>query len=179
MLFPRGGQRLRKEHMASLGFRDRQIKGLGHTNADTRYEDGLPGDTPEYMPLDSNLFADLETAVRLNVAATSHLPKGHADRFELDTPTDAVVRTWQYAPTSERIVQDIERVFVAIDQVVEAKGIAVDFKKLRHGRRLLAHQNTAKRSQRRAHHLKHNNNLDNIAGLHPRCKHYIIDLTNE
>ena len=66
-------------------FRHRQIKGLGHTNADTRYEDGLPGDTPEYMPLDSNLFADLETAVRWNVAATSHLPKGHADKFELGT----------------------------------------------------------------------------------------------
>ena len=69
--------------------------------------------------------------------------------------------------------------FVAIDQVVQAKGIAVDFKKLRHGRRLLAHQNQAKRSQRRQHHLKHNNNLDDIEGLHPRCKQYIIDLTNE
>lgn len=168
--------------MRQKKFHDRQIRGLGHTNLNTRYENGLPGDTPEYMPLDSNLFADLETAVRLNVAATSHLPKGHADKFELGSAPDAwnaVVRTWQHAPTSQRIVQDIERVFLAIDQVVEAKGIAVDFKKLRHGRRLLAHNNEAKRSQRRQHHLKYNNTLNNVAGLHPRCKQYIIDLTNE
>ena len=40
-----------------------------------------------------------------------------------------------HAPTSARIVEDIDRVFDSIDAVVESKGVAVDFKKLRHGRR--------------------------------------------
>ena len=45
-------------------------------------------------------------------------------------------RTWEYAPTSDHIVQDIDRVFDSIDTVVvKAKGTAVDFKGLRHGRR--------------------------------------------
>ena len=45
------------------GFGARQCRGLGHTNEDTSYEGKLPGDTPEYMPLDSNLFSDLEVMV--------------------------------------------------------------------------------------------------------------------
>ena len=50
-----------QKHMQSKGFGDRQIRGLGHTNQSTRYDGKLPGDTPEYMPLDSNLFSNLET----------------------------------------------------------------------------------------------------------------------
>lgn len=170
-----------QSHMKEKDFVDRQIRGLGHTNADTRYYGKLPGDTPEYMPLDSNLFADLETAVRFNVAATSHLPGGHPNKFELAKPAScwsAVCRTWEYAPTSERIVQDIQRVFTAIDQVVAAKGTAVDFHKLRHGRRLLDHQ-TSSRSKRRSVSYRENNDLETIEGLHPTCKQYIIDLCNE
>ena len=177
----KGAQR----HMEQKGFGDRQVCGLGHTNAGNRYEGKLPGDTPEYMPLDSNLFADLETAVRFNVAATAHLPSDNPEKFKLGSPLDcwdAVVRTWEYAPTSDRIVEDIDRVFTAIDQVVDARGIAVDFKLLRHGRRLREHQDAAarkSRSQRRSDAKKNATSLDTITGLHPMCKQLIIDLCND
>ncbi len=71
------------------GFGNRQCRGLGHTNEGTRYDGGLPGDTPEYMSLDNNLFADLEVMVRWNVATTFELPRGHPDKFDLTTPTSA------------------------------------------------------------------------------------------
>ena len=76
-----------QQFMTSKGFRDRQIRGLGFTNEGTRYEGKLPGDTPEYMPLDSNLFSDLETAIRWNVAATRMLDNNDPRKFCLGTPT--------------------------------------------------------------------------------------------
>ena len=166
------------------GFHNRQIRGLGFTNEETRYEGSLPGDTPEYMPLDSNLFSDLETAVRWNVAATRRLPRHHPDKFDLTTPASAwsaVSKTWEYAPTPERIVEDIERVFLAIDQVVDAGGIAVDFAELRHGRRLRQHQ-LSSRSARRSAKLKSKRKFGDVKGLHPvskRCIADICDLTLE
>ena len=153
----------------------RQCRGLGHTNEDTRYEGKLPGDTPEYMPLDSNLFSDLEVMVRWNVAATHHLPRHHPDKFDLTTPASAwsaVVRTWEYAPTSSRIVEDISRVFTAIEDVVAAGGIAVDFNALRHGRR----EEQQRRSSRRARARKEHKSFERIEGLHPLSKQCIIDL---
>ena len=163
--------------MTIAGFSNRQIRGLGHTNVGTRYEGTLPGDTPLYMPLDSNLFADLETATRWNVAATRHLDRGHPDRFDLTTPHSAwsaVSRTWEYAPTSERIVQDIQRVFNAIDMVVDARGKSVDFAELRHGRRLEEHQR-ASRVSRRSKKLSSKPKFGEIEGLHPVSKECIVN----
>ena len=157
------------------GFATRQCRGLGHTNEGTSYEGKLPGDTPEYMPLDSNLFSDLEVSVRWNVAATFELPRDHPDKFDLTTPTSAwsaVKRSWKYAPVSARIVEDIERVFDAIEDVIEADGCAVDFKKLRHGRREEEHRRSARRARARKSH-KH---FDRVEGLHPVSKQCIIDL---
>ena len=152
---------------------------MGHTNDGTRYEGSLPGDTPEYMPLDSNLFGDLETAVRWNVAGTRMLPRHHPDKFDLTTPAsawDAVCRTWDHAPTPVRIVQDIQRVFVAIDQVVKAGGIAVDFDELRKDRRQIRHgrrlqeQQSASRSARRNSKIKSKKKFGDLQGLHPVAK---------
>ena len=99
-----------QSYMESKGFLNRQVRGLGFTNEGTRYEGQLPGDTPEYMPLDSNLFSDLETAVRWIVAATRMLDNEDPRKFCLGTPHtcwNAICRTWEYAPRSLRIVQDI------------------------------------------------------------------------
>ena len=173
-----------QEYMTERGFADRQIRGLGHTNVGTRYEGTLPGDTPEYMPLDSNLFSDLECAVRWNVAGTRHLPRDDPNRFDLTTPKSAwsaIRRTWEYAPTPERIVQDIDRVFEAIDMVVEARGTAVDFVDLRHGRREAEHAHT-KRTTRRSQKIKQKPKFGDMVGLHPVSKRLIgnfFDLTLE
>ena len=166
-----------QEYMETKGFKHRQIKSLDFTNAGTRYENGLPGDTPEYMPLDSNLFSDLELMVRWNVSATNELPRGHPDKFDLTTPTsawDAVSRTWKHAPTSDRIVEDINRVFNAIEEVIKERGAAVDFGKLRHGRRLREHI----RSHRRSKIHSEKKCFDELEGLHPVSKRIIIDLCN-
>ena len=166
-----------QDWMKAHGFGNRQVRGLGHTNEGTRYEGKLPGDTPEYMPLDSNLFSDLEVMVRWNVAATIAMPIGHPDKFDLTTPKSAwsaVERSWEHAPTSNRIVEDIERVFAAIEDVVEHEGIAVDFNVLRHGRRDEEHR----RSSRRARARKEHKHFDRIEGLHPVSKQCIIDLCN-
>ena len=157
------------------GFVTRQCRGLGHTNVDTVYEGKLTGDTPEYMPLDSNLFSDLEVMVRWNVAATFELPRGHADKFDLTTPTSAwsaVERSWKYESTSARIIEDIESVFAAIEEVVDADGEAVDFNELRHGRRHAEHRHSSRRARARKDH-KH---FERIQGLHPVSKQCIIDL---
>ena len=47
----------------------------------------------------------------------------------------AFVRTWEYAPTPERIVQDILRVREALKVVKEAEGSYVDFNGCRSGGR--------------------------------------------
>ena len=96
--------------MRSVGFEFRQIKSLGPTNVGNRYEGGLVGDSPELMPLDNNLFSDFSKALLDNVVATRHLPKGHASKFSIATPTaaySAMQKTWEYHPTSERIAQDM------------------------------------------------------------------------
>lgn len=149
-----------------------------------RYEGKLTGDTPEFMPLDANLFSDLETAVMWNVAGTRSLPREDPDRFCLATPHDcwsAVTRTWEHAPTSKRIVEDIQRVFESIDTVVEHEGKAVDFKKLRHGRRLADHDAEEGRVKKRTKLLKNDNDFDFLGCLHPaaiRNIDNIIDLTD-
>ena len=124
------------------------------------------------MPLDSNLFADLETMVRWNVAGTFELPKDHPDKFDLSTPPkawSAICRTWEHAPTSARIIEDIDRVFTSIEAVVAARGKAVDYGKVRHGRRLREHW--------RAEKAKVGTAFDDIEGLHPVAKQCIVDLT--
>lgn len=164
-----------QEYLASKNFQHRQVCCLDFTASGTRYEGGLPGDTPEYMPLDSNLFSDLEKMVRWNVAATNEMPRGHPDKFDLTTPAScwsAVSRTWAHAPTSDRIVEDINRVFCSIEQVITENGAAVDFNKLRHGRRLDQHIRSRRRS------IEHSamKTFNDIEGLHPVCRRVIIDL---
>ena len=149
-----------------------------------RYEGKLTGDTPEFMPLDSNLFSDLETAISWNVAATRCLPRDDPNRFSLATPAEcwrSCTHTWEYAPSSERIVEDIHRVFEAIDVVVEARGGAVDFADLRHGRRLQDHYDSLGRVKKRVRRLKNDSDYDFLGSLHPVASRNIddiIDLTN-
>ena len=72
-------------------------------------------------------------------------------------------------------MEDVTRVFTAIDQVVDARGVAVDFKELRRGRRLLMHQQDAAARLRRATMLR-TNNFERLEHLHPVSKQCIIDL---
>ena len=72
---------------------DRQIKICGETNNSKvakAYQNCLPGDSPELMPLDCHLFADVQEGAAKNVALTYHIHDGHADaalKYSLPPPT--------------------------------------------------------------------------------------------
>ena len=76
------------------------------------------------------------------------------------------MRTWEYAPPSERIVEDIFRWRKVLDAIVEAKGAYVNFEGSRKGRRSVT-QAEAGLIQRRT--RKRKTNLDEF-NLHPIAK---------
>jgi hypothetical protein len=126
-----------------LGFKRRQIRNI-MANKGTRYEGKIVGDSPEmYRALDSHGFADLKAATMAYSAYTSVLPIGDARRFNLGTPNEvlrSVERAFAVAPTSKRIVEDILVLPMALDRIIEHKGIVVEDEALRHGRRLSKHK---------------------------------------
>ncbi len=85
----------------------------------------MVGDRPELCALDFHLFWDLENALYENLVRTSSLPIGDARRYDDGNPTqlaDAMVRTWADHLLEWRIVEDISRYPLAIDQIMEHKG---------------------------------------------------------
>ena len=141
-----------------LGFKHRQIKACGPNTADhvecdeynsdrtlkkhwkwtNIYKSKLMGDSPELMPLDRHLFQDLKYGCKLNVGATRWLHNKDRRKFLFNTPGNAwksLVRTWNIAPTSERIVEDIQEFYVSIAEIVRTRGTFVD-KNCHKGRRL-------------------------------------------
>ncbi len=128
-----------QEYMLSRGFPlSRQVACQGDTNEGTRYEGKLVGDSPEVDPLDSNLFSDVEHGMKLHVAITAELPVGDPNKFGLGTPNEVAStmrRTWEVAPTPERVVQDISRFPAAVDAIIAARGAKVPELDNRRGRR--------------------------------------------
>mmetsp|Transcript_75509 Transcript_75509/g.125910 ORF Transcript_75509/g.125910 Transcript_75509/m.125910 type:complete len:157 (-) Transcript_75509:111-581(-) len=126
-------------YLASKGFpKSRQICAHGDTNAGTRYEEVLVGDRPEVCPLDSNLFSDHAYGMKQHVAITCNLPHNDENKFKMGTPSEVdstMERTWEVAPTSERIVQDIQRFPKALDAIIAAEGAKVPELDNRRGRR--------------------------------------------
>jgi hypothetical protein len=158
--------------MAKLGFRDRQLRGLGSTNKGTRYEGKLPGDSPEVCRgLDAHGFADFERAVTYNCAVSSAYPVGDERRMSMGTPpavSKTLIKCWTIAPTSERIVEDISAFPRVLGKIVAAEGCVVKDEFLRSGRRERRAdgkgfcKNKPRASQRKAT-LK-------AAPLHPDCQ---------
>ena len=137
--------------MRRKGFADRQMQCRGDTcNAFSRYKGKLVGNSPEFMPLDNNLFADFERAYWANVAVSS-LTKDWNDRrlFKTGTPKE-VWRTlrlvWLHCIPSHRIVQDIKRSIACFQKVVDAEGLAIKFQGARNGDRAKRGERGKKRS---------------------------------
>ena len=144
-----------QEHAARIGLAERQIRALGPTNAGTRYESGLVGDSPEWCALDAHCFQDLEDALTFNCALSStyHEP-GDSAKFGMGTPAEvssSITRVWEVASTSERIIEDVTCSLTrAIDAVIEVRGICVPdmiMRSGRHGRRLDGKAGEFKRKQ--------------------------------
>lgn len=124
--------------MKLRGMYHRQVRNLKEACDDSRHDGRLVGNSPELMPLDNNLFADLQRALLEHAYLTSDVTD--ETRFCLATVRgmwNAIERTWEVAPTSERIVQDIDRVLGALMRIVEAEGNAIQFQMRRTGYRSL------------------------------------------
>jgi hypothetical protein len=137
---------------------DRQLRGLGDTNKGTRYEGKLPGDSPEICrALDAHGFADFEYAVRFNSSLSSKYPEGDPRRMTLGTPA-AVATTmrkcWTVAPTSLRIMEDINAFPRVLDKIIEADGCVVPDLFLRSGRRARRSDGSENKTKLRARHRK-------------------------
>ena len=126
------------KYLESKGFPpSRLLCAQGSTNLGTRYAGKLVGNSPELMPLDSNLFADLEYAIKQHCALTHDLHKDDPRKFKLGTPADvwsAMYRSWQTIKP-KRIAQDIKRWEDALVSIVHARGAVVPQLDTRHGRR--------------------------------------------
>ena len=120
-------------HVASRGMQDRQvcIPGARKTGS---YDGKLVGNSPELMPLDSNLFADFVCAIKQHVALTAEYANDDPRKFNLGSPNntwDAMVQTWNgdnelsAHPTSARIVHDVFRLPASVDRIIAAKGVVV------------------------------------------------------
>jgi hypothetical protein len=117
---------------------DRQIFICGKTNnalvVSKSYNNCLPGDNPELMPLDCHLFADLQEGAAKNVALTYHISKDDkdfADKYSFATPHQvfsALQRTIQSGcPSEKRIEEDMFCIFnETLDQIIVAEGIYIE-----------------------------------------------------
>ena len=88
------------------------------------------------MPLDSSLFNDLIEGVALHVVGTTMLPKG--ERYSMGPPDDAwrtMCEVWSRAPSSERIIEDIDRFKKAVEKIIAAEGCYVEEFDACHGHR--------------------------------------------
>ena len=104
------------EGWAERTWADRFIRLRGQYSAcvSRYYKDSLPGDSPELMPLDCHLFADIKEGVAHNVAFSYVLPDNDNDKYSLATPTkafEAIQRTIkQGCPSPIQIKEDINGV---------------------------------------------------------------------
>jgi hypothetical protein len=167
-------------HLASKGFANRQVRSMGETNKKSKkYKLKLVGDSPELMPLDNNLFAELMDAVRYNMACTRWLPNNDPRKFRRGTPKEAwrtLERSWEHGVPSSSIVRDISRLLKSIKAIIKAKGCVVHFDGRRTGRRSEYHHQDGKRSKRPS---RAKENMKKLASwpLHPDAKAALAERT--
>jgi predicted flap endonuclease-1-like 5' DNA nuclease len=86
------------------------------------------GNSPEMMPWDCSLNKDLKDAVMQHMCYTCHLPEEDKRKFSLSTPKRG---SWAFrrilehedgSPSSERILQDVRKVFQSMERIRKAKG---------------------------------------------------------
>lgn len=134
-----------QEHMSTLGFRNRQLRCLEDSNRGTIYEEKLVGNSPEICRgLDSHGFADLEAAVIHFTTLTSIYDINDNRAFRMGTPTQVwstLIRCWDVAPRSERIVEDISKFKFVLEKIIAANGCVLRDEALRSGARYVRADN--------------------------------------
>jgi hypothetical protein len=100
---------------AVLTYLDREIRiegpSNGNVNVHKRYQNSVTGNRHEKMPLDTQLFAALNSDLSMNMAATYDLPDSDPMKFRFngfEAASSAMRRVISCIP-QERIIQDIQR----------------------------------------------------------------------
>jgi hypothetical protein len=104
--------------------------GLHEWDKDLKAYLGRPvGNSPENMPLDTNLNRDVHLSVDEHVKSTLHLDSKDEEKFDLSTPARgwyAYERVLQTVPISKRILEDVEKVLRSLEIVRLEKGVRCD-----------------------------------------------------
>ena len=146
---------------------DRWIHPMGGLNAGTTYEGRPVGNSPEMMPWDASLNKDVDDRVARGVACTKHLKpgdEGYELRYSRATPklqSSAYLRVLDPvhgpnggAPTSKRIIQDIDKFLPLCEEIRLANGTVVEGLGSRNGHRAAANAGVAKRGGKRVKRLE-------------------------
>ena len=132
--------------MKEKGYYKRWVLPLKDLNAGTVYDGRPVGNSPEMMCLDCSLFKDVADAVNRHVSITSKLADDDPRKFMKNTPQrllHAYLRIVDpvsgVSPTSERIIQDVERCWDNhLWAIFEARGTVVPGLGSRNGHRRAA-----------------------------------------
>ena len=123
----------------------RFIASVGTTNQGTSYHGRAVGDSPELARgLDSHGFADLDYAVSYCCSLASVYPMGDPRRQFWNQGTKeqlflVMEQVWLHvAPTSERIIEDLEHLLDVVKKIIDHGGAVVPDEVLRSGRRALS-----------------------------------------
>tara|TARA_B100000941_G_scaffold247693_1_gene192880 strand:- start:462 stop:1235 length:774 start_codon:yes stop_codon:yes gene_type:complete len=123
----------------------RFIASVGTTNQGTAYHGRAAGDSPELARgLDSHGFADLDYAVSYCCSLASVYPMDDARRQFWNQGTKeqlflVMEQVWLHvAPTSERIIEDLEHLLDVVKKIIAHGGAVVPDEVLRSGRRALS-----------------------------------------
>ena len=138
-----------KNWMRDKGILDRWILPLNGLNQGTNYEGHPVGNSPELMPLDTNLFRDLNICVDDHILRTHHLPEKDSRKFSISTIKRGVhaylriLQPTEYpeagSPPSSRIIQDCELWVDNLLAIYNAGGILVkELGDNRNGKRKIA-----------------------------------------
>jgi hypothetical protein len=134
-----------------------RIKGKNNDLVNRRYENCLPGDSPELMPLDCHLFSDIQEGLARNIALSHWMAADNPLKYDGSTPHKiyrSICRTLETnCPVAERIVEDIDRIKdETLQRIVDANGTYIEDstgKGTRHGVRLDAQQEAEERKKER------------------------------
>lgn len=170
-----------QDYIGSRGFSKRQLCCINPTNADTRYEGKLPGDSPEMCRgLDSFGFAHLQRAVTVHTSLTSILPVHDPHRFHTGTVEElwrTIVRCWEVAPSSAQIVDDILGLRRVLERIIEARGAVVPDLFFRSGRRARSKDDSRELDGRKRARQRKETHTELV--LHPDCLPALTMLSGE
>ena len=107
------GEKEAYEYIISKGYDKHWLSPLLGINAGTTWAHRPTGNSPEFMPLDRNLFRDFHCTVEAMIAATCAQPKDAEEKYSSNSVKNlekVYIDAWEVAPSVERIIEDCSKV---------------------------------------------------------------------